>query len=566
MNRLHAIALAAALCAAGHGQAADMAHAVPSQSTLSGAAPSNPGIKQALDGERFGLFPGEHFRASTGKCGDCPTVRQGLWYFEDDLLAVPAARQPVSGFSPTLQPMRDVRQWAALPAAPAPDYPPLIWLGSPQRIDDAALQAKGMQLSTGGSTFDLRLVPKLSTNQSYANERTTAFFEQRPLRLRGKLEQQDGKQAFVARTIWPKDFIIDAAKLKAAPLAQPGGLAAFVREAGGGAAAPYTTRLLWERTPGKTRDWQDKAVIGIMLNGAQGDDDEAFGGHFAIATGRYGAKGEFADWTVNNFYNLDSVSEKGIISATVPMDNYLMDLNSGQQYYRPSYMLVAVMNKARTAAAYQGAVQRIFNHFYRHDFTYQHAAANCAGISLDIFKALGWQIPERGPTSRLKAVAAYAYLSVKDGSLASGRKIYDYLTEEQIRLYPAVAFEAAGDDLLRLASGASGRVLTPFEKELGEDVEAIVVMRIPQVPSSRAMGSNPVFSFDEYLERTPADHSKWKIVPAGPRPFPAALRDGAALVQPAPPGVPLPIIGILVAIVAAIGTLAWRRRSGKKSA
>ncbi|UUZ56530.1 hypothetical protein LP419_16080 [Massilia sp. H-1] len=115
-----------------------------------------------------------------------------------------------------------------------------------------------------------------------------------------------------------------------------------------------------------------------MLNGAQGDDDEAYGGHFAIATGAVGQQGEWSDWVVNNFYNLDSFSEKGIVAAPVPMDNYLMDINSGQQFYRPSYMMVAVLSDGRTAAAYQGGVQRVFNNFYRHDFTYRHAGANCA--------------------------------------------------------------------------------------------------------------------------------------------------------------------------------------------
>jgi hypothetical protein len=304
-----------------------------------------------------------------------------------------------------------------------------------------------------------------------------------------------------------------------------------------------------------------KPVIGIMLNGAQGDDDEAYGGHFAIATGTVGKQGEWADWIVNNFYNLDSFSEKGIVAAPVPMDNYLMDINSGQQFYRPSYMLVAVLGNGRTAAAYQGGVQRVFNNFYRHDFSYRHAGANCAGISLDVFKGLGWNIPERGATSHLKAIAGYGYLSAKDMSLASGRKIYDYLTEEKIRLYPAVAFDAAGSDLLSLvgAGGAPQRQLSAFEKQLQSDVEAIVLVRIPQVPSSRAMGSHPVFSFDEFMARTPPDRADWKIVPAGPRPFPAALReDVVAAADPGP--VPLPVAGIGMGGLLCIGAFIRRRR------
>ena len=178
-----------------------------------------------------------------------------------------------------------------------------------------------------------------------------------------------------------------------------------------------------------------------------------------------------------------------------------------------------------------------------------------------MFKALGWNIPERGPTSRLKALGAYAYLSVKDRSLASGRRIYDYLTEEQIRLYPAVAFDAAGQDLMRLVGAAPGLARTPssFEKQLQSDVEAIVLVRIPQIPSSRVMGSNPVFSFDEFMARTPPDQKDWKIVPTGPRPFPAELREGG-VAESTPGPVPLPVAGIGIAGLIGIGAFVRRRR------
>jgi len=70
----------------------------------------------------------------------------------------------------------------------------------------------------------------------------------------------------------------------------------------------------------------------------------------------------------NNFYNLDEVSEKGIIASMLPLDNYLMDPNSGQSYYRPTYLLVASLKDARAASRLQAAIEPIYNHFYRHDF------------------------------------------------------------------------------------------------------------------------------------------------------------------------------------------------------
>lgn len=104
--------------------------------------------------------------------------------------------------------------------------------------------------------------------------------------------------------------------------------------------------------------------------------------------------------------------------------------------------------------------------------------------------------------------------------MASGRKIYDYLAEERTRLYPAVAFEADGLGLLQLVGAlpTDPRALSEYENQLKSDVDAIVLVRIPQIPSSRAMGSSPVFSFDEYRSRVPADRAKWKVGPSGGAP------------------------------------------------
>jgi len=512
----------------------------------------------------IGLLSADSMQLETGKCGNCTVPKQGLWYFENDVIAVPRAGAPISGFTPGADRRSDVAKWAATARQEAPAHPSLVWLGAPSILENAVMEPGAERVRTaGGRELDIRLVPKIATNLSYANDATAAYFSGRSVRMRGAIDSTGGKEVFVARTIWPEDFAFDPARMRSTPLKDVASLAAFVREPVKDARG-IDTRVLWERHPGQARDWKQKPVLGFVLNGAQGDDDESLGGHFAIATGRIGNKGEWSDWAVNNFYNLDSFSEKGIVAATLPMDNYLMDLNSGQQYYRPSYMLVAVLNNARTAAAYQGGVQRVFNHFYRHDFQYRHASANCAGISVDVFESLGWHIPERGPSAPLKSLAAYAYVAAKDGSLQSGRKIYDYLNEEQTRLLPAVAFEAAGLDLLNLvqSGGKAGRALTPYEQQLRSDVDAIFLVRIPQVPSSRVTGSAPVFSFDEFQGRVPADQADWKIVPVEARPFPDALRDPSSVKEEDPSAVPAPIAGIgAFAVLGAI--VFWRRR--KKS-
>src|SRR4029079_3095414 len=193
---------------------------------------------------------------------------------------------------------------------------------------------------------------KIAANRSYYNVRTAEFFQGRPLRIRGEIPRApDGLPTVVARAIWPQDYAMNFTQMKLVPTAAGETIDAMVRRSAKRGSEKFETRLLWERSPGQPRSWGGRAVLGLLLNGAQGDDDEAHGGHFAVVTGRFGVDGQWGDWLVDNFYNLDSFSEKGIVASMVPMDRYQMDLNSGQSYYRPSYMLVAVLKSDRAAYA-----------------------------------------------------------------------------------------------------------------------------------------------------------------------------------------------------------------------
>lgn len=477
------------------------------------ASISSTGIKPALENEFIGLLPTESFSLRREECSHVEGETTYLRHFENELIAVPKNGTEVSGFSKGVGRKLDVANWAATSQSKRLALPSLVWIGSPSILLDAYVMPGGGRLRTSdGSELNVKLVPPLATNRSYVNWATADYFEGRKVRMRGTVEEADGKPLFVARTIWPMDFSFDITGLMSEPIRDSDELMALVRQ-------PISQkigvdiRLLWERHPCLARDWHRQPVLGMVLNGAQGDNTKSLGGHIAVVTGRLGNEGDWSDWAVNNFYSLDSVNDKGIISAIVPMDNYLADLNHGQQYYRPSYMLVAVLGDQRTAVAFQGGVQRVFNQFYRHEFQYDHATANCAGISVDVLDSLGWHIPRRGPSGPLKAIAAYAYMAVRERSLATGRKIYDYMNEEQTRLLPAVAFDAAALDLLGIvgATNAPQRVLSEYEEQLRNDVEAILLVRIPQIPSSRAKGFAPAFSFDEYRSRVADDDAKWKI-------------------------------------------------------
>lgn len=172
---------------------------------------------------------------------------------------------------------------------------------------------------------------------------------------------------------------------------------------------------------------------------------------------------------------------------------------------------------------------------------------------------LGWQLPRLGATSHVKAVLGYFYSSTTDSSFASGKRTFNYMVEERSRLYPRAAFETVGQDLLALAA-APNRSLTRFEQMLHDDVEAIVFVRIPQIPSSRAFGTFPVASFDEYMARVPKDRKDWKIVPVDPRPFPDQLRDRPAeqpVLSDAAVGT-LAVSGLMIVLAAPVAL--WHRR------
>ncbi|MGZ5136386.1 MAG: hypothetical protein ACXWIP_01700 [Burkholderiales bacterium] len=521
------------------------------------ATAASAGVRGALDGTQLGLYEGKDFRLVDGRCADCPTIPQALWYFRGDMVAVPQLAP--AAFAQRSKAQDDVREWALKHPAGERSRPPLVWIGSP-------LIAEGMRLDEGGRTMLARdgsrmafsIVPKISTNLSYYDASSVQHFANRSMRLRGRMEN-DG---FVARTIWPEDYALDFNNLVYKPLSPSENLSSLVRAESGGARLPLATQVIWQRDPKATREWAGKPVLAFILNGAQGDDDEAHGGHFAVVTGVFGPRGEWGDWLVNNFYNLDSVSEKGIIASTLPMDAYMADLNSGQSWYRPSYMLVAVLKQNRVPALYQEAIGRVYNHFYRHDFAYRHATANCAGISMQTLRSLGWNIPEEGPTSRAKALAALPYMTVKEMSLESGTRAYDYLNAEQTDLYPFVAFDAIGRDLLSRVTTRRATD-TPYERALSEDLEALLYVRIPQFPSSRAFGQTPVASIDEYMKRAPADKAQWKIVPVAARPFPEDMKDPKSPADTPPPSLyAMSAYGGILGICA-IG--AWRRLGRRKT-
>jgi hypothetical protein len=489
-----------------------------------------PPIRSALDAGDIGLYPIGNFYQTTGRCNDCATIRQALWYFEDEPILVPKRSFPIAGFAPGVRAKDDIGAWAAtLGNHQNMDYPPLLWISAPEVARSARLDTDGKHIAADGERWDFDVVPKIALNRSYYNAESIAFLRERPLTLRGT--SAGGR--FIARTIWPEDFRLDPDAETRTVDARGDSIRALVRaEPRGGAQSPFAAYALWERHPGAARSWEGKPILAAMLNGAQGDDDEAHGGHFAMITGRVGTGGAIGNWLTNNFYTLDSYSEKGIIAATLPLDNYLTDLNSGQGWYRPSYLIVAVLKDPRSAVIVQNAFCRVYNQFYRHQLTYRHSTMNCASISLDVLRAMGWHVPARGPTSRTLAALGMPLYAIREKSIDKAIEGFDYFYEDRTRLFPAAAFEEIGAGLLRLAQQPLADEPSALERMLADDIEALVFLRVPQIPSSRVWGDYPVVSFWEYRARWPSDPALQKIIPVPPRPFPEAMRDPDLLPAP----------------------------------
>jgi hypothetical protein len=525
--------------------------------------PSAPAAQAVAAGPNLGPYPAAGFRVTDGLCTDCPAIPQALWYFRRETIAVPQSAASVATFATGVRFDVDLRAWVAGRGnGPRLDYPSLVWIAAPHIISGASLAAGATTLDSGAGTLKFTLTPKIPLNRSYFDATSARFFAARTIKVRGNIA--DG--GIVARTLWPEDFrLADTPAVRA--LSGDASPAAALRErmreeSNGGARSPYAAETLWQRA-GIPPDLRGRAVLAFMVNGAQGDDDEALGGHFALVTGRIQNDGAIGDWLVNNFYTLDAESEKGIIGAVVPLDNYLADLNAGQSWYRPSCMVVAVLSDERAMALVQSALGRVYNQFYRHQLVYYHPSMNCTSISVDTLRALGWHVRVRGPTSRLVAWAGFPLIAAKERSVAKARIAYDYLYEDQTRLLPAAALEEIVTGLVGFAAhdGTDADNAGPLARMLAHDLDAIIYLRFPQFPSSRAWGDAPAATTWEYRMRIPQDPAMAQIIPLPPRPFPDALRDADLLPPPQPPSAFAALIWGVLSIVGIpwVARTVWRR-------
>ncbi|HVF64673.1 MAG TPA: hypothetical protein VNE58_11830 [Casimicrobiaceae bacterium] len=493
----------------------------------------------------LGLYGFDDFAIVAGRDAARSAGKSAAWYFADEVVAIPREGLRLSEIEPGVRALHDLRRFADAHEDVPLEWPPLVWMGAADVVRDARISADASTLHAQDRSLPLTLVDNLPLNQSWFDATSAAFFANEAVMARGTVS--DG--GFQARVLWPERFTLGPVDPsgddfdRAKPAAW---LRARVREP----TQSFAAHTFWHREG--TEPWAGKTVLAFILNGAQGDDDEAHAGHFAIATGRIADDGAIGDWLVASFYSLDIVSEKGIIAAPVPLANYQADLNSGQSWYRPTWILVAALDNDRAPRRVQAGLNRMFLHFWRHQITYYHPLVNCTSLSVDTLRALGLQVPLRGPTSIAKAWLALPWLLLRERSVEKAKTQFDYLVADRTRLLPQIALEAVLEALVGLTrTSPSGGALA---NEIAHDLVALAFIRLPQFPSSRTSGGPPVASLDEYQARLPRDRTKMKIVPVPARPFPDGLRDDDLL-----PALPKPSdlalrawIGVPVALLAAV--------------
>ncbi|HTD91665.1 MAG TPA: hypothetical protein VK663_13440, partial [Burkholderiales bacterium] len=143
----------------------------------------------------FGLYNGTDFRLTKGTCKDCPTPKQALWYFRDELVAVPSDGIDMAGFSRGVEVQEDVKRWYA--SATPRDLqarPPMLWIGASHKARNLTLTEDDILRFADGHSVPFKITPKIKTNLSYYDDSSKAFLRKHPLRMRGEL--RDG--AFVA--------------------------------------------------------------------------------------------------------------------------------------------------------------------------------------------------------------------------------------------------------------------------------------------------------------------------------------------------------------------------------
>ena len=198
----------------------------------------------------FGLYPATNFRITTGTEGDGPTIRQALWYFRAETIALPKPHLPWRRSRPASDLRRRPSVGGNAGAGRAARLPTARLVAAPAIIRHARISADGAPLVTNDGLVPYELTPKIPLNRSYFDASSIAFLSSRAVAVRGTPEPT----GFVVRTFWPEDFTLgpQSPPVRALPTGETPGasLRALMREAPhGGAQSPYSAVTLCSATP-----------------------------------------------------------------------------------------------------------------------------------------------------------------------------------------------------------------------------------------------------------------------------------------------------------------------------
>ena len=242
-----------------------------------------------------------------------------------------------------------------------------------------------------------------------------------------------------------------------------------------------------------------------MVNGAQGDDDEAHGGHFALVTGRVQADGAIGDWLVNNFYTLDcrkrerASSRRRCRSTTISPISTRDRTGTGRRTCSSRCSRAARRGAAPVRA--RPRVQPVLPPPARlrppDDELHQHQRRHAARARL------------AGPGARSDAIACSRGLALPArAARALARKGAARVRLPRRGPDPAAACGGVRGDRASLLALAR-RSARPCDGSLARDARRgcrrARLLRFPQLPSSRAWGDAPAVTMREYRTRLPRD-------------------------------------------------------------
>ena len=504
------------------------AHAAATRRRLRSPRPSRPAPRSAS-------IRASDFRLTDGRCRDCPTIRQALWYFRarDDRRAEAGTAGRV------VRARRDARPTIcargsprASPDAP-PEYPPLVWVAAPHVVAGARLSADATALDMRRGTLRASLVAEdRAQSLLFRRARRPQFFAQRT--RQGARHGSTTARSSCARC-GPRTSGSTARRraqpLAAGPAADARAARAHARRARRRRAEPLRrVDAVAARSRRATPVPPGRAVLGIMVNGAQGDDDEAHARPLR-ARHRPHARGR-RDRRLARQQLLHARQRK--------RERHPRRAGSARQLprrpqQRPG-LVPAVAHAGRGARrrpraprSCRRALNRVYNQFWRHQLVYRHATMNCTGISVDVLRALGWDVPARGPASRLVAALGFPVLRASRSARSPRRCI-------------ALRLSDRGPD----AAHAGGR-LRGSRREPAcarRDGPAAATPRTGRARADARRGHRrhrvrplSAISVEPRVRRRAGGHAVGipvararrsglaQIVPVPPRPFPAALRD-----------------------------------------